>query len=85
MIDSSYLVSSRAYRIGLNADVLTVLEQANDMKNQIEGMAAASLRCIAFAYKVLDEDDIPDDEDLRTWEIPDKGLVFLAVIGIKVC
>lgn len=59
---------------------------ALELRNQIEGMAAASLRCIAFAYKVLDDEVMllkGGEENLRAWEIPHEGLVFVAVIGIK--
>ncbi|KAL2635517.1 hypothetical protein R1flu_006996 [Riccia fluitans] len=59
-------------------------DKDQELKNVIEGMAAASLRCIAFAYKPLDPTIIPKTEDeLRTWQIPDDGLIFIGVIGIK--
>ncbi|KAL3694030.1 hypothetical protein R1sor_007681 [Riccia sorocarpa] len=59
-------------------------DKDEELKNVIEGMAAASLRCIAFAYKPLDSTTIPEtEEDLRTWPIPDQELVFIGVIGIK--
>ncbi|CAM6102585.1 unnamed protein product [Calypogeia fissa] len=60
-------------------------DDSQNLRNEIEGMAAASLRCIAFAYTELDSDHIPldDEEDLRTWEIPYEHLIFSAVVGIK--
>ncbi|KAL3683654.1 hypothetical protein R1sor_001676 [Riccia sorocarpa] len=59
-------------------------EKDEELKNVIEGMAASSLRCIAFAYKPLDSMIIPkSEEDLERWPIPDKELNFIGVIGIK--
>ncbi|CAM6095891.1 unnamed protein product [Calypogeia fissa] len=61
-------------------------ENVKEFGNHIEGMAAASLRCIAFAYKELEPEHIPLDHDkkgLQAWKIPDQGLVFVAVVGIK--
>lgn len=59
-------------------------EKAKELENIIEGMAAASLRCIAFSYKPLDVKTVPKvEEELRDWQIPDSDLIFLAVIGIK--
>ncbi|XP_024360514.1 calcium-transporting ATPase 8, plasma membrane-type [Physcomitrium patens] len=50
----------------------------------IEGMAAQALRCIAFAYRSIEEAEIPQSEEARSeWKAPDKGLKLMAVAGIK--
>ncbi|KAL6609460.1 hypothetical protein ACP70R_039429 [Stipagrostis hirtigluma subsp. patula] len=50
------------------------LEQRRNLETVISDMAAASLRCIAFAYKQV------DGEHSR---IDDKGLTLLALVGLK--
>lgn len=48
-------------------------------------MAAASLRCVAFAYRSLDIEKVPKDEEERqTWQLPENDLVFLGIVGLKV-
>ncbi|XXG77317.1 hypothetical protein AAC387_Pa08g1489 [Persea americana] len=50
----------------------------------IEGMAAHSLRCIAFAHKqITEEDAIPDDNEGKVGEIAEAGLTLLGLVGIK--
>ncbi|RWR87966.1 putative calcium-transporting ATPase 13, plasma membrane-type [Cinnamomum micranthum f. kanehirae] len=50
----------------------------------IEGMAAQSLRCIAFAHKQITEDDaIHDDNEGKVGEIAEDDLTLLGLVGIK--
>ncbi|RWR87968.1 Cation-transporting P-type ATPase [Cinnamomum micranthum f. kanehirae] len=50
----------------------------------IEGMAAHSLRCIAFAHKQLTEEDgINDDNEGKVGKITEDGLTLLGLVGIK--
>ncbi|KNA17009.1 hypothetical protein SOVF_083890 [Spinacia oleracea] len=53
-------------------------------KKAINQMAEQSLRCVAIAYRSLELDKVPFDEDkLSQWVIPDDELVLLAIVGIK--
>lgn len=55
------------------------------MKKAIDNMASKSLRCVAIAYRPLDADKVPSDEEsLDKWELPEDNLVLLAIVGIKV-
>lgn len=54
------------------------------MQSIIEGMAAQALRCIGFAYRLVDELDVPAEESHSDWKIPDGGLILMAIAGIKV-
>jgi Ca2+-transporting ATPase len=59
-------------------------EKREELHSVIEAMAAKTLRCIAFAYRPLDEADVPDSEESRSdWEVPDSGLTLMAIAGIK--
>ncbi|XP_057855556.2 calcium-transporting ATPase 5, plasma membrane-type isoform X1 [Cryptomeria japonica] len=58
--------------------------KSDEFKTTIEGMAAASLRCVAFAYRTYDTESIPREEvQLESWEIPEDNLTLLAIVGIK--
>lgn len=60
--------------------------QNEELKRVIEGMAAQSLRCIAFAYRPIDGSDVPSNEESSyEWNQPDEDLIFMAICGIKVC
>lgn len=55
-----------------------------ELRQVIEGMAAASLRCVAFSYRTLSETEVPPETDWdQGWQIPETGLVLLAIVGIK--
>jgi Ca2+-transporting ATPase len=64
--------------------VLTA-DKNSELKNVIEGMAAKSLRCIAFAYRPLEaNEEIPTNEDdSSNWNQPDDNLILLGICGIK--
>ncbi|KAF7848109.1 hypothetical protein BT93_L2287 [Corymbia citriodora subsp. variegata] len=47
----------------------------------IQGMAASSLRCIAFAHKQVSEEATKEEEDGE--KIQDDGLTLLGLVGIK--
>ncbi|KAL0726682.1 hypothetical protein Bca4012_022775 [Brassica carinata] len=54
------------------------------LKNDINDMAARSLRCVAIAFRALEADNIPtDEEQLSRWVLPDDDLILLAIVGIK--
>ncbi|KAH7302250.1 hypothetical protein KP509_23G062400 [Ceratopteris richardii] len=58
-------------------------DQRSHLLSVIEGMAAESLRCVAFAYMELNETEVPPEDKLEEWKIPEGPLTFLAIIGIK--
>uniref|UniRef100_A0A7N2LTL7 Calcium-transporting ATPase n=2 Tax=Quercus lobata TaxID=97700 RepID=A0A7N2LTL7_QUELO len=47
----------------------------------IQGMAASSLRCIAFAHKQISEED--QEHDMEQKKIEEDGLTLLGLVGIK--
>lgn len=52
--------------------------------NIIQGMAASSLRCIAFAHKKLTEEEINKDNDDNTRKrLEETGLTLLGIVGLK--
>lgn len=58
--------------------------KVDENKKIIEGMAAATLRCIAFAYRTCDLHNVPVDEEQRqSWQLPEDNLTLLAIVGIK--
>jgi len=58
--------------------------QANELKKIIEDMAGQSLRCIGFAYRNLDLEDVPREEQRISWQLPDNDLTFIGIAGMKV-
>lgn len=55
-------------------------EEMMKMENVIRGMAASSLRCIAFAYKSQRQSD---KDDCQTKKLEEDNLTLLGLIGIK--
>ena len=54
-------------------------------KKAIDDMAERSLRCVAFAYRSCEVDEVPSDEEqLEQWNLPEDDLVLLAIVGIQV-
>jgi Ca2+-transporting ATPase len=59
-------------------------EKIAEWRKVIEGMAALTLRCIAFAYSPIEESEVPtNEEDLANWKAPENDLIFTAIAGIK--
>ncbi|KAI5070304.1 hypothetical protein GOP47_0014647 [Adiantum capillus-veneris] len=56
-------------------------DERDHLAKVIDGMAAESLRCIAFAY--TEPTEVPSDDMLEEWKIPEGPLTLLAIIGIK--
>ncbi|XP_031096089.1 calcium-transporting ATPase 9, plasma membrane-type-like [Ipomoea triloba] len=53
-------------------------------KKAIEDMAADSLRCVAIAYRSYDVGKLPaTEEELNQWELPERDLILLAILGLK--
>ncbi|XP_011027295.1 PREDICTED: putative calcium-transporting ATPase 13, plasma membrane-type [Populus euphratica] len=55
--------------------------ERNAFKQIIQGMAASSLRCIAFAHKQISEDQYEDGKEDKTLE--EDSLTLLGLVGIK--
>ncbi|XP_020234394.1 putative calcium-transporting ATPase 13, plasma membrane-type [Cajanus cajan] len=49
----------------------------------IQGMAASSLRCIAFAHVEVAEEEVEDEEGNTMVKVKDNGLTLLGLVGIK--
>ncbi|CAD6262405.1 unnamed protein product [Miscanthus lutarioriparius] len=58
-------------------------EKVAEFKKFIEDMAAASLRCVAFAYRTHEMDDVPDEDHREEWKLPEDNLIMLGIVGIK--
>ncbi|AQK45934.1 calcium-transporting ATPase 5, plasma membrane-type isoform X2 [Zea mays] len=58
-------------------------EKVAEFKKFIEDMAAASLRCVAFAYRTHEMDDVPDEDRREEWQLPEDNLIMLGIVGIK--
>ncbi|KAF8025149.1 hypothetical protein BT93_F2101 [Corymbia citriodora subsp. variegata] len=63
--------------------IVTDLDKDERMRFEqiIQGMAASSLRCIAFAHKQVSEESIKEREDGK--KIQENGLTLLGLVGIK--
>lgn len=61
-----------------------LISQVAEFKKFIEDMAAASLRCVAFAYRTHRMDDVPDEDQRAEWKLPEDNLIMLGIVGIKV-
>lgn len=66
-----------------NSTLLITEDMRLHLRNVIEGMAAKSLRCIAFGYQELDISEVPTGEQLEVWKIPEEALTLFAIVGIK--
>ncbi|RXH71477.1 hypothetical protein DVH24_018832 [Malus domestica] len=58
-------------------------DKSTMFRKSIEDMAARSLRCVAIAYRPHELENVPADEQLSEWALPDDDLVLLAIVGIK--
>ena len=47
-------------------------------------MAKSSLRCVAFAYRPLNAEAVPKEENRDNWVLPEEELILLGIVGIKV-
>ncbi|KAF3943318.1 hypothetical protein CMV_030111 [Castanea mollissima] len=63
--------------------IMKDLDDGEKMKFEqiIQGMAASSLRCIAFAHKQVSEKDQEHDSEQK--KIEEEGLTLLGLVGIK--
>ncbi|XP_072963487.1 calcium-transporting ATPase 5, plasma membrane-type-like isoform X2 [Typha angustifolia] len=58
-------------------------DQLNAFRKYIEDMAEDSLRCVAFAYRPLELENVPNEEERINWSLPEDNLILLAIVGIK--
>ncbi|KAI3449693.1 hypothetical protein Pfo_006358 [Paulownia fortunei] len=61
-------------------------EKRSQFDNIIQGMAASSLRCIAFAYKQMEPGESKSNEDDKTTtskNLSEQDLTLLGIVGIK--
>ncbi|KAG0628831.1 hypothetical protein M758_1G055700 [Ceratodon purpureus] len=58
--------------------------KVDELNKVIEGMAVMSLRCIAFAYRPIEESIVPtSEEESSEWHQPDDNLILMGIVGIK--
>ncbi|KAG8082498.1 hypothetical protein GUJ93_ZPchr0014g46804 [Zizania palustris] len=58
-------------------------EKVGEFKKFIEDMAVSSLRCVAFAYRAYEMDDVPNEDQRADWILPEDDLIMLGIVGIK--
>ena len=58
-------------------------EERSKLQNIIEGMAASSLRCIAFAHTQIPEDIDYNDKEKADEILRKDGLTLLGIVGLK--
>ncbi|CAI8592882.1 unnamed protein product [Vicia faba] len=58
-------------------------ETMSKFESIIQGMAASSLRCIAFAYAEVDVQELGDERENSGIVVKDNGLTLLGLVGIK--
>ena len=56
----------------------------HEFKKSIEVMAASSLRCLVFAYRLYDLEKVPREEERLNWVLPEDDMILLGIVGIKV-
>ncbi|WCJ21605.1 Calcium-transporting ATPase 12 plasma membrane-type [Euphorbia peplus] len=66
----------------------TIKSMDKDARSHIEriiqGMAASSLRCIAFAHKqITEEQNMNDNDDNGRQQLQEDGLTLLGIVGLK--
>lgn len=68
--------------IDTDGNMQSIDETKEFLRNSIDEMATRSLRCVAIAYRLY-ESEIPDEEHISGWALPEDNLVLLAIVGIK--
>ncbi|XP_008789606.2 calcium-transporting ATPase 5, plasma membrane-type-like [Phoenix dactylifera] len=58
-------------------------DKVDAFKKLIEDMAAVSLRCVSFAYRLYDLKNVPSEEQRDNWQLPEDDLILLGIVGIK--
>ncbi|KAL3500799.1 hypothetical protein ACH5RR_039892 [Cinchona calisaya] len=77
------VLASCASYMDENDGVQPIEEKVSDFKKAIEDMAAISLRCIAIAYQPHQTEGFPTNEEFCNWQLPERQLILLAIVGIK--
>ncbi|KAL2462421.1 Calcium-transporting ATPase 9 [Forsythia ovata] len=77
------ILDSCAQFIDTNGCFQSIDEDKAFFSEAIEDMAARSLRCVAFAYRSYKTDEVPTDEHLAQWILPEDDLILIAIVGIK--
>ncbi|KAJ6337041.1 hypothetical protein OIU76_006830 [Salix suchowensis] len=57
--------------------------ERNKIEKIIQGMAASSLRCIAFAHKRITEEGMEDNDGEPHQRLQEDGLTLLGIVGLK--
>lgn len=71
-----------SYYYDLDGELKTLDDNKKHHFNHIiQGMAASSLRCIAFAHKQII--DVNSDDSNIKQQLPENGLILLGIVGIK--
>ncbi|KAL6217453.1 hypothetical protein ACLB2K_010670 [Fragaria x ananassa] len=60
------------------------VDTRSNLEKIIQGMAASSLRCIAFAHAQISEEEIEYSDDDKTHQrLKEDGLILLGIVGLK--
>ncbi|KAM5553599.1 hypothetical protein ABKV19_025698 [Rosa sericea] len=70
-------IDANDHLVAMDEDKLMFFNEA------IEGMASGSLRCVAIAYRLYEFENVPTDEQLVRWALPEDDLILLAIVGIE--
>ncbi|KAK1322986.1 Calcium-transporting ATPase 9, plasma membrane-type [Acorus calamus] len=77
------VLSSCKYWLATDGTVKSIDNKIDELKKMIDDMAAKSLRCVAFAYRLYSIENIPNEEQRDQWALPEDELIFLAIAGLK--
>ncbi|KAK1289002.1 Calcium-transporting ATPase 8, plasma membrane-type [Acorus calamus] len=77
------VLSSCKYWLATDGTVKSIDNKIDEFKKMIDDMAAKSLRCVAFAYRLYSIENIPNEEQRDQWALPEDELIFLAIAGLK--
>ncbi|XP_011026092.1 PREDICTED: calcium-transporting ATPase 12, plasma membrane-type-like [Populus euphratica] len=58
-------------------------DERSKIEKIIQGMAASSLRCIAFAHKRITEEGMKDNDSEPHQRLQEDGLTLLGIVGLK--
>ncbi|XP_057548276.1 calcium-transporting ATPase 9, plasma membrane-type-like isoform X1 [Amaranthus tricolor] len=79
------ILASCTQFLDVDGSVKSITSEKSYFREVIDDMAAKSLRCVAFAYRPYERNDVPttNEEELAKWNLPEEDLILVAIVGIK--